>query len=208
MDRDTRDKFASGTKGDLTSGNACWQTPPAVYMKLAEDFGPFDLDLTGDAMRALLPTWFGPGSPAGEFDALTARWASHGRSGYSNPPYGPFVQKMLAKAKGESANGFTTVLLLPMRATKAFHAHVLSGANELLFCDKRLCFYEDGLPRLNAKEFARGRLVADSALFDSIVVVYRPEWVKGPTAGAWKVPPHVSREALEMAAERLRAKAA
>ena len=116
---------------------------------------------------------------------------------------------MLAKAKHEAqVNDFTSVLLLPMRATKAFHAHVLDGAAKLLFCDKRLCFYEDGLPRLNAKEFARGRLVADSALFDSIVVVYQPGHVGGPQAGAWRVPPHVAKVDLERAAERMRGRAA
>ena len=72
MKRETRDKFASGTKqSDLTTGNACWETPPAVFAKLSEDFGPFDVDLTADARRHLCPVWFGPDSPVECFDAIT-----------------------------------------------------------------------------------------------------------------------------------------
>lgn len=134
MNRATRDKLVSGTQqDDLTTGNACWETPPLVFEKLNKDFGPFDVDLTADAKRHLCPVWFGPDSSVGEFDALAARWHDHGRSGYSNPPYGPFIQRLLAKAKLEaSAMHFTATLLLPMRVTKAFKAHVLDGASELL----------------------------------------------------------------------------
>ena len=47
MNRETRDKFASGTdQADLTTGNACWQTPPAIFAQLNHDFGPFEIDLT------------------------------------------------------------------------------------------------------------------------------------------------------------------
>ena len=206
MNRETRDKLLSGTnQDDLTSGNACWETPPLVYLGLVEDAGGFDIDLTADAGRALCPLWFGPGSPLAT-DALTAHWASHGRRGYSNPPYGPFVQKLLAKAKQEAQKGFTSHLLLPMRATKAFHAHVLDGASDLLFCDKRITFFENGVPRLNVKQWKeKGRVVADPAVFDSIIVIFRPQaWPKALKAGAWKVPPHVTKQDLERAAERMR----
>lgn len=71
MNRATRDKFASGTdQADLTTGNACWETAPLVFQKLAEDFGPFDIDLTADAQRALCRVWFGPDSSVGQYDAL------------------------------------------------------------------------------------------------------------------------------------------
>jgi hypothetical protein len=92
MDRQTRDKMTSGTGADLTAGNACWETPPAVFAKLNEDFGPFDLDLTGDQNRHVCPIWFGPESV--EPDALLAEWRTWGSNGYSNPPYGPFVQRL------------------------------------------------------------------------------------------------------------------
>jgi hypothetical protein len=49
MDNATKNKLTSGTdQADLTTGNACWETPPLVFAKLNEDFGPFDVDLTAD----------------------------------------------------------------------------------------------------------------------------------------------------------------
>ena len=31
-------------QGDLTTGNACWETAPKIYEAIANDFGPFDID--------------------------------------------------------------------------------------------------------------------------------------------------------------------
>jgi hypothetical protein len=204
MNRDTRDKFASGTdQSDLTSGNACWETSPAVLAALNRDFGPFDVDLCADATRHLCPTWLGPGSNHGlhAADALTAPWILYGDTGYCNPPYGAFIAKILPKAKQEAANGFTSVFLIPMRATKAFRQHILRGAAELLFCDKRLIFWENGAPRVNAKTKK-----PDCALFDSIIVVYRPgsNWENdGPRVSVWEAPNYAEQAPLESYANLL-----
>ena len=203
MNRADRDKFASGTHADLTSGNACWETAPRVFAQLNEDVGPFDLDLTADAQRHLCPLWFGPGSVY--TDALTAVWHLHGSNGYSNPPYGPFVQRMLGKAKHEAAQGFASTLLLPMRVTKAFKQHVLCGAAQLIFPDKRLVFFENGVPRINERAWREhGVLRADPALFDSILVRYLPGTPLDarPALDVWKVPPHVTADDLERARVR------
>lgn len=212
MNRETRDKFASGTKqDDLTTGNACWETPPLVFAKLNADFGPFDVDLTADAGRRLCSTWFGPGSNVGEFDALTANWLAHGNNGYSNPPYGPFVQKLLMRARLlAGSRGFTSTLLLPMRVTKAFKSEVLKhgkdvGASDLLFCDSRITFFEDGLPRLNKEQWRKfGKAVPDPAMFDSIIVRYTPG-AQTFNVDTWKVPPHVTAEDLKRASLRMAA---
>jgi hypothetical protein len=191
MNRATRDRFTSGTRA-TTAPNALWQTPPAVYEKLAFDFGPFDVDLTADAQRHLAPRWFGPGS-ATCGDALLAPWAVYGRRGYSNPPYGPFVQRIIPKALAEAARGFTSVFLLPLRVTDTFKRYIVrDGASDLLFCDTRICFYEDGHPRWNAKALAEGRHVPDSALFDSVVVIFQPGVRTGLHVDLWKVPPHAT----------------
>lgn len=213
MDNATKNKLTSGTdQADLTTGNACWETPPLVFAKLNADFGPFDVDLTADAQRHLCDVWFGPESTVGEFNALTADWAACGRRhGYSNPPYGPFIQQLLPLAKKWTSPayyyehpGFRTTLLLPMRVTKAFKAHVLNGASELLFCDTRLTFFENGLPRLNEKKFIEeGKAQADPAVFDSIIVRYMP----GRTelkVGIWNVPKHVTADDLARAMTRRR----
>ena len=195
LNRSTRDKFAKGTdQSDLTTGNACWETAPPVFRKLNKDFGPFDIDITADRQRHLCPIWFGPDSPVKEYDALTTTWLQYGRNGFSNPPYGAFVQKILRAAKLEAAQGFTSTFLLPMRVTKAFHAHVLQGAADLMFCDARLTFYENGEPRWNAKKLAQGLYVPDPAMFDSIVVRYLPGVSKFnmPRLGVWNVPEHTA----------------
>lgn len=204
MNNDTKNKLVSGTdQSDLTTGNACWETPPAVFEQLQHDFGPFDLDLTADKQRHLVGTWFGPDSPVGQYDALEAKWCDHGRSGYSNPPYGPFIQRLLPYALNQAFNfGFSTTLLLPMRVTKAFKAYVLKGASDLLFCDSRLTFFENGIPRLNEKNWReRRRAVADPAVFDSIIVRYRPNVTK-LNVGIWHVPKHVSTDDLDRAVSR------
>lgn len=107
MNRDTRDKLTSGTGPDLTAGNACWETAPAIFADIAARFGPFDVDLTADAGRALCCRFFGPGSALCA-DALIAPWHAYGRNGYSNPPYGPFIGRILPKAIAEAAEGTLT----------------------------------------------------------------------------------------------------
>lgn len=217
MDRATRDKVVSGTnQADLTTGNACWETAPAIFEQLDEDFGPFDIDLTADATRHLCPVWFGPDSPYGRggYDALTANalndpqaegdWSAFGvHNGYSNPPYGPFIKRMLEAAKANALHcDFRSTLLLPLRVTKAFKAHVLRGAAELIFPDKRLVFFENGIPRINEEYWRKkGKLRADPAVFDSIIVRYLPGTPEdaAPKLGLWKVPPHVSKADLERA---------
>lgn len=219
MNNETKNKLTIGTnQADLTSGNACWETPPLVFAKLNEDFGPFDVDLTADAQRHLCPIWFGPQSNVGELDALGADWPACGRrSGYSNPPYGPFIQKLLKVAKGwtklgEYHDGFTSTLLLPMRVTKGFKKHILAGASDLLFCDTRLTFFEDGMPRLNEAKFGKrgkkGQLLkvpTDPAVFDSIIVRYQPGTTR-LNVGIWNVPKHVTKDDIERAVERRRSR--
>jgi hypothetical protein len=207
VNRETRDKFASGTdQADLTTGNACWETAPRVFAQLAEDFGPFDLDLAADSLRHLCPVWFGPDSPVCEYDALEAQWSHYGGNGYSNPPYGPFVQRVLRKARIEADLGScASTLLLPLRVTRAFRSEVPCGASDLIFPDKRLVFFENGVPRLNEKEWReKGRARADSALFDSIIVRYRLGRWASPVVSTWRVPVHVMAEDLERAAARRR----
>lgn len=209
MNNATKNKLMSGTKqADLTTGNACWETPPLVFAKLVEDFGPFDLDLTADPQRHLCPVWFGPGSPVEEYDALTAEWPGYGHSGYSNPPYGPFIQKLLARAHVWRDHGFASTLLLPMRVTKGFKKHIIGGGAELFFCDKRITFFEDGVPRLNERLFRTPRKDGqprvprgDGSVFDSIIVRFDPR-ISHTHADIWQVPKHVTADDLARAVER------
>lgn len=213
MNSETKQKLMSGTdQSALTSGNACWETPPEVFAVLNEQlggFGPFDVDICADATRALCGRWFGPGSAIGT-DALAADWRAHGARGFCNPPYGAFIGKILPVAKRQREAGFTSVFLIPMRVTQAFKSHIMVGASDLLFCDKRITFFEHGVPRLNTTSLEKGRLVGDSAVFDSIIVVYdgTRRTTGRPDVRMWQVPPHVSQADLERAADQRRQMAA
>lgn len=196
MNRETRDKFASRTLA-VDSKNARWETAPKVFEKLNADFGPFDLDLTANSRNALLPRWLGPDS-ALAVDALSADWSLYGVNGYSNPSYyTPFVTRMLARAEMMRANGFESTLLLPLRITRAFRKHVLRGATQLLFCDKRLVFFEDGVPRCSQDK--RGKWRPDTAMFDSIIVRYVPgkPVCEFADVGEWQVPVHVTQDDID-----------
>ena len=106
---------------------------------------------------------------------------------------------MLREARHWSGEGFRSVLLLPLRVTKAFQQHILGGAHRLLFCDKRITFWENGAPRLNPRT---GK--PDPALFDSIIVVYEAEErgaLRKPVVGLWRVPPHTPDQ-IAIAARR------
>ena len=117
----------------------------------------------------------------------------------------PLHEKLLPKAKEEAKRGFTSVLLLPLRVTRAFRAHILTGAARLLFWDARLTFFENGVPRLNEKQFQKGKL---GAIRRRLI---RSSWSISPWRASdavlihiWAVPPHVTREDLKRAAERKR----
>lgn len=183
MNRATSERFTSRTNKVITEGNACLQTPPPVFEKLYHDLGPFDIDLTADASNHLCPVWIGPGGV--ENDALTAVWMKYGKNGYSNPPYGDFVPHMLALAKRRKSFGFSTTFLLPLRANESFRENILKGATDLLFCDRRICFYEHHLPKLN---MLTGK--PDVAMFDSIVVTYRAGCRSKLNVDIWHVPDH------------------
>lgn len=204
MNRATSDRFNADTPDDIAYGEgACLETPPAVFARLKERF-PFTLDLTANEKNHLCPAWFGPGSYLGQ-DALTSPWyrtTSLSNVGYSNPPYGSFIPKVLAKAIQERQKGFTSVFLLPNRSAEWFKDLVVPYYSELWYLQSRLTFPYLGKPRIdpttkqNKEIIARNertrienerRLIVnhspqipmldlkpDGALFDSIVVVYRP----------------------------------
>ncbi len=193
MNRATRDKFTSGTNQvDVTGGNACWQTPPAVFEKLHDEFA-FDIDLFADAGRALAPVWFGPGSEFAE-DALATVWGEWGTTGFANPPYGAFIGDVLVKAEFAAMNGFTSVHLIPLRMTKALRWAVFTSkrVSDWLFPDRRITFFENGAPRLYRNK--QGLLVPASALFDSTILVFRPGVHLHPKVREWRVPDHVPQQ--------------
>lgn len=213
VNRAERDSFTAQTPDDIAYGEgACLETPKAVFDRLNERF-KFDVDLTANENNHLLPEWMGPGSML-HHDALECVWNWYGSpafprrmSGYSNPPYGNFIPKILTKALHERDKGFLSVFLLPLRASKWYKDLVLPYYSELWHLESRLTFPYLGKPRIDPEtKLNRTRaawnthnptkrqreLKPDGALFDSIVVVYRPLTVVTPLQGMlFAIPPPV-----------------
>lgn len=155
MDDRVRGLVHSGTIEGTS--NAEWETPPDVFDALNREF-TFSVDLTGGpGTQHRLPHWIGPDSrmancqdlaevPA---DVLVDRGFT---AGYSNPPYGPFIQQtaMPFALQAQSA-GLTTVWLLPLRITESFKRVIMSDATEVRICERRITFWERGEPRWNRK---------------------------------------------------------
>lgn len=189
MNRETRDKFATNT--DET--NCEWQTAPKIFKKIQTDFGPFDIDLTANADNHLLPKYFGPGSPLGE-DALEVLWHEHGKRGFSNPPYGAFIPKILEWAVFmRDEYGFSSTFLLPLRINESFFENIMGVANEVWLCDKRLVFWENGKPRYSMnKRTGKMNTSPDTAMFDSMIVRYLPYYVHQTDFEKCGVPYHAT----------------
>lgn len=140
----------------FSSARDDWETPPELFAALDREFH-FTLDAAANAANAKCQIWFGPGSPIGVEDALTARWFG---TVWLNPPYGREIPRFVAKAHAETRAGHcTAVALIPARTdTEWWHAHVMR-AGEIRLLPGRLRFVGAKYP----------------APFPSAIVVWRPE---------------------------------
>ncbi|HCE2128184.1 TPA: phage N-6-adenine-methyltransferase [Vibrio parahaemolyticus] len=124
--------FSSARSG--TSKQDKWQTPPAVFEKLNEEFN-FTLDATAEPETALCDHYF-----TIDDDALTQGWGN--QMVYCNPPYSQ-LKDFAKKAQEEAKKGATVVMLVPARTdTKAFHDYLSHG--EVRLIKGRLKFLMEG----------------------------------------------------------------
>lgn len=211
MNRETTKKLTARSPEDPDAPQNKWETPPPVFAKLQQDFGPFDLDMTADSTNHLLPDWVGPGSPHGTDILKVLELVNHdgfgmiAKSGYSNPMYHwQFLDKLVPLcALAARKKGFASTLLLPLRTTTDWwqflirNQHTEEQAAVIAYCDKRICFYEQGQPRWNAKELEKGHYRPDSAVFDSVIVHFSAAPPSGLDTSTrfqlWEVPPHVPK---------------
>ncbi len=124
--------FSSARTGNSKQDK--WQTPPAVFEKLNEEFN-FTLDATAEPETALCDNYF-----TIDDDALTQDWGN--QTVYCNPPYSQ-LKDFAKKAQEEAQKGATVVMLVPARTdTKAFHDYLSHG--EVRLIKGRLKFLMEG----------------------------------------------------------------
>lgn len=111
-----------------------WYTPDSVFLPLAEEFGPFDLDVAASALNTKAKLFY-----TDEDDALTKPWPG---VVWCNPPYRQLL-KWCEKAWSEiqEGNAKRVVMLLPAHTSTAwFHDYALAKARVVRFLRGRISF--------------------------------------------------------------------
>jgi phage N-6-adenine-methyltransferase len=105
-----------------------------TFRELAEQHGPFDLDVCASEANAKRPKFY-----TVEEDGLTRDWLADGPRCWMNPPYGETIGAWMAKALEESRRGCKVVCLVPARTDTAWwHDYAMKG--EITFIRGRLKF--------------------------------------------------------------------
>ena len=117
----------------MTSNSGEWQTPPALYAQLDNEFH-FTVDVCASDSNKLSPLYFTKSD-----SCLTQPW--HNATCWMNPPYGRKIGTFLAKAKHEAlVNNALVCCLVPARTdTRWWWDNVWSG--EVRFIKGRLKFH-------------------------------------------------------------------
>lgn len=136
----------------LPSATVEWATPQQFFDALDAEFGPFTVDVAANAWNAKCAAFF-----TEEQDGLQQIWT--GRV-WCNPPYGPGIDKWVAKGWEAVRDGHAqvAVLFVPARTdTRWWHDVVMAHASEVRFIRGRVKFGGKG-----------------GAPFPSCVVVFAP----------------------------------
>lgn len=138
------------TETHASSATEEWATPIDTFRQLAQEFGPFDLDVCATPANAKCARFF-----ARADDGLAQDWGA--ARCWMNPPYGATIGAWMAKAWEASRCGALVVCLVPARTdTGWWHDWAMRG--EIRFLRGRLKF--GGMP--------------NPAPFPSAVIVFRP----------------------------------
>lgn len=149
-----------------STGKDDWETPGEVFEPLNQEFH-FTLDACANEKNAKCKRYY-----TIEQDGLKQDW--QGETVWCNPPYSKGRQDAWVKKCWEESRkpDTTVVMLIPARTdTDRFHRYIWEK-EEVRFLPKRICFLENGKPRLDKK----GRPMP--APFPSMVVVFRRDSAK------------------------------
>jgi phage N-6-adenine-methyltransferase len=137
----------------FSSRSHTWETPPELFLRLAEEFGGFDLDPCATPETAKCPRFFTPAN-----DGLNQEWT--GRV-FMNPPYGRAIGTWMRKAieSVESGSAELVVCLVPVRTgTRWWQNYATKAkADDVRFLPGRIRFVG----------------ATSAAPFDSALVVFR-----------------------------------
>ncbi len=125
-----------------SSASPEWPTPQATFDKLAQEFGPFDLDPAATAENAKCQRFY----TAAENGLL---WPWQGRV-WLNPPYGRTIGPWMAKARQESAAGALVVCLVPARVDARWWRESVAEAALVRFLPGRVRYGQHPAPFPNA----------------------------------------------------------
>ncbi len=122
-----------------TLGKDDWMTPAAIFDPV-QSMCQFDLDACAtDATAARVAQFIGP-----ETDALSVRWADHGKRVWCNPPYGRGIDRWLEKASKACLDGcdLVVVMINANTDTKYWRAWVADNPNcfAVVFIQPRVKF--------------------------------------------------------------------
>lgn len=133
----------------FSSKTDLWATPMEFFLKMAEQHGPFDMDVCANNENAKAPIFF-----TQETDGLQQEWSGNC---WMNPPYGRTIGQWMKKAHDSALAGAKVVCLVPARTDTAWwHDYAMKG--EITFIRGRLKFGD----------------AVNSAPFPSAVVVFSP----------------------------------
>jgi phage N-6-adenine-methyltransferase len=144
-----------------------WQTPPALFDRLHAEHA-FTIDGAADATNALLPRFWGPGSPIAE-DALVVSWA--GERVFCNPPYS-IIKRFVEKAARERWNGAYSVLLITSRTdTRWWQNHIWPQEFDAPYPGVSVRFVRGRIKFVDPEKGSHG---SNAAPFPSAIVTFAP----------------------------------
>ncbi len=120
----------------FSSATDNWATDRAVLARLADEFGPFDLDVCADADNTAAQAWF-----TAEQNGLAQTWTA--RAVWMNPPYGRTIGLWIRKAAESVSAGHCqrVVCLVPARTDTRWWQQVVTPHAALIrFVPGRLRF--------------------------------------------------------------------
>lgn len=115
-----------------SSASDNWPTDPAVFARLNEEFGPFELDVCASDENHKCPKYY-----TAEDDGLKQPWT--GRV-WMNPPYGRTIGQWMRKGAQAGAEGATVACLVPAKVDTAWWREACASASLVRIFPGRLRF--------------------------------------------------------------------